>query len=265
MARSASIVSDSDEKARDASETNDKVTDDDHENGVEGDEDDEEYEIEEILKHRRNMFEDGRIGYFCRWKGYGPDQNSWVDEKDAGNATELIDAYWAKQNAKKKPRKSTDAKTRQSTAAESPDPAPAPKKRGRKSAAKSEDVEPEEEEQTSKRQRTKTASRTKTQSTEPEDVVMEELEDQISGPEYMKKHFPNRKSWEDIVDTIDTVERSPTDGSLLVYFRLNAKNGGTRVRLESPICREKFPQALITFYESNLKWKETEVDDMPLS
>jgi len=62
MARSASIVSDSDEKARDASETNDKATDDDNENGVQGEEeeDDEEYEIEEILTHRRGMFEDVR-------------------------------------------------------------------------------------------------------------------------------------------------------------------------------------------------------------
>ncbi|THU92962.1 hypothetical protein K435DRAFT_757774 [Dendrothele bispora CBS 962.96] len=275
MARSTSIVSDSAEKDRDASEAeNEKVDDGERENDAEEEEEEEEeeYEIEAIIDHERGMFDDGKTGYLCKWKGYNSKHNSWVNEDDAGNATELIDAYWERVNAKKKPRKSdaTTKKGRSSLAnanAGTESPEPAPKKRGRKSGAKIDDVDDEGGKSASaKRQRREPSLKNiKTQSTELEDVVMDEPEEQIADHKYMKK-FMSRKNWEDIVDTIDTVEKSNIGEGLLVYFRLNAANGGTRVRLESSVCREKFPQALLTFYESNLKWKETEVDDdMPLS
>lgn len=49
-----------------------------------------EYEIEEVLDAKRRgiltwfRVEWGRMGYYVRWKGYGKNENSWVDEIDAG-------------------------------------------------------------------------------------------------------------------------------------------------------------------------------------
>ncbi|KAF5353122.1 hypothetical protein D9758_008727 [Tetrapyrgos nigripes] len=258
MAKSTSVVSDSDGNPRDASELlNDKAGEEERENGVGEDEDEEEYEIEEILNHERNKFE-GRMGYFCKWKGYGPESNSWVDEEDAGNATELIEAYWKKKKTGRKSADHSTKKGRASAVADSPEPLSAPKKRGRKSAVAKD--EEEEDNQAVKRQKTKKTTRKKIETPEPEDIVMEDSEEQIADGKYMTK-FMSLSSWEEIVGTIDTVERPSEKGPLMVYFRLKKEEGGNRVRLPSMVCREKFPQALLDFYESNLKWKETEVDD----
>jgi hypothetical protein len=76
-----------------------------------GEGDEEEYEIEGILDAKKGAFPQvmwslsrffachtvlgascylhilqGRTGYFVKWKGYGEEENSWVDEKDAGCA-----------------------------------------------------------------------------------------------------------------------------------------------------------------------------------
>ncbi len=61
----------------------------------------EHYEVKKVLNSRqRNMR--GRRGepsrratdYFVKWKGYGPESNSWVREDDM-DAKELIDEYLA--------------------------------------------------------------------------------------------------------------------------------------------------------------------------
>ena len=41
----------------------------------------EEYEVEDIVGHK--MYR-GKLRYLVKWKGYGEEHNSWVDEKDAG-------------------------------------------------------------------------------------------------------------------------------------------------------------------------------------
>lgn len=72
----------------------------------EEEEEEEEYEIEKILDAKKGQFSGvspfilcspvirdqsmcplatkGRMGYFVKWKGYGEEHNSWVDEHDAG-------------------------------------------------------------------------------------------------------------------------------------------------------------------------------------
>ena len=50
----------------------------------------EEYEVERILKHR------GRPKchqYLIRWKGYTADEDSWQNEADLRNASELLQEY----------------------------------------------------------------------------------------------------------------------------------------------------------------------------
>ena len=50
----------------------------------------EEYKIEQILKHRgtpKNCF------YLIRWKGYTAEEDIWLKEADLEHAVEILDAY----------------------------------------------------------------------------------------------------------------------------------------------------------------------------
>lgn len=49
-----------------------------------------EYEVESLLDHR---VQGNQIYYLVHWKGYGPDERSWVVLKDLLNCKELVDEY----------------------------------------------------------------------------------------------------------------------------------------------------------------------------
>jgi len=239
--------------------------DDDGSEGVE-----EEYEIEKILDAKLGTFPNGRMGYLVKWKGYSEEHNSWVDEKDAGNAQVLIDEYWQRNKKDKKagrksmgpaPRVSSAKAPRGSTARDDSsevEEMPA-KKRGRPPKAKSargsseqQKVEDEEEEDRPKVKKARKSTGKKAAS-EPMDV-------DESGPESYRdmKTWMSSATWEHIVDTIDTVERT-SDDRLLVYFTL--KNGKGRAREETAVCKEKMPRKLLEFYEQNLRWRASDEND----
>ena len=54
---------------------------------------DDEYEVEAILKHRRDKRKGG-LEYLLKWLGYGHEHNVWQHETDLIGATELIGDYW---------------------------------------------------------------------------------------------------------------------------------------------------------------------------
>ncbi|KAJ7231576.1 hypothetical protein B0H12DRAFT_1146372 [Mycena haematopus] len=58
-------------------------------------------------------------------------------------------------------------------------------------------------------------------------------------------------TWYHLIKTIDDVEM--VDDELFVHFTLKT---GRRMRENVQICRRKFPQLLISFYQNNLRWKE---------
>ncbi|KAF8074716.1 hypothetical protein FPV67DRAFT_1574815 [Lyophyllum atratum] len=246
-------ASESDDRAsKKTKKTENKVVqehmDVDEEEGDEGSDDEPEYEIEAILDAKRGSFPEGRIGYLVKWKGYGESENSWVDEQDAGNATVLIDEYWKTHT--KKPRKSTDTKSpkrpRKSIASEEA-PDTSTKKRGRKSlpaAASVTDDEDVKEVRTTKKVKKNGAM--KPESEERSHPMDEEAVVLTDMAQYM-----NLPTWEHIVKTIDTIEKE-ADDSLSIYFRLNS---GERIKESSKLCAERFPQKLIKFYESNLRWR----------
>ncbi|KAI0630588.1 hypothetical protein C8Q77DRAFT_1134123 [Trametes polyzona] len=232
--------------------------------GSEGDEeeDEEEFEIEAILEAKQGTFPGGRIGYLVKWKGYGEEHNSWVDEKDAEGAQELIKEFWKnKKGGPKgkpgpKPRKSSVKDVDSDAASASAASAPAAKKRGRpsKAAAAPQEESDEEEEQPQKqkkpRKSTGTAAKASRRTSNPDAMDEDEV--------YMDMHqFKDAKTWEHLVQSIDTVERTE-DGHLYVYFTL--KHGKGHGKEKSDICKKKMPYKLLEFYESNLRWKPTEED-----
>jgi len=227
------------------------------------------YEIEAILDAKRGATGSTRIGYLVKWRGYSDEENSWVDERDATGAKELITEYWARQGKKKgeKGGRKSDARpkaaTRRPVAASvesTPEPVPGTKKRGRdrqkaKSGSGEEDAE-EEEEDTRSRKRgrrsngvNRKASPSPASSSDRGSPVVDLFE-----PSAVKK-WRNLPSWERHVDTIDTVEKTE-DGDLLIYFKLKGEK--TACKENSRICAEKFPQELIKFYEAHLKWRQAE-------
>ena len=50
-----------------------------------------EYEVEQILAHADKST--GRREYLVKWKGYGPEENTWVKESDFANANEVLQDY----------------------------------------------------------------------------------------------------------------------------------------------------------------------------
>jgi hypothetical protein len=66
---------------------------------VSDDDTSEVYEVQKILDHRGTK---GSYEFLVRWKGYGPENDSWVKAADS-NMAHLIDAYWNKRRKQKKP------------------------------------------------------------------------------------------------------------------------------------------------------------------
>ncbi|KAL0955161.1 hypothetical protein HGRIS_004070 [Hohenbuehelia grisea] len=238
----------------------------------EGGEEEEEYEIEEILDAKRGMFEGGRIGYHVKWKGYGPEHNSWVDEKDAGNAEELIDTYWAKKKSSARPRKSIGSAPKASAASQRQKSASAihveqsdddsisvKKRRKSKGAADGDDArsskkaKAESASAVSKKRAPKADSKVSANISTKAAPPTDDMEDE-EYPTGNMDMYMNVPGWDHLVQRIDTVSRTEDD-KLIVYFTLTT---GQCVRADATICKERFPQKLIEFYESHLRWKTAE-------
>lgn len=227
--------------------------------GEEGDEQDEEYEIEDVIESQKGYFDDGKYGYFVKWKGYPSEDNSWVHEDDAANAQDLITKYWENKRKASKggPRKSTDAgklkSGRKSAIAEDTrEPTPPAKKRSRPKKADQEQSEREQDASSDDDDARAKKKPRKSQGTSAKKVTKQLAEDEeVVTFGSMKKHM-TIASWENLVETIDTIERGE-EGDLYVYFKI--KHSDERMRENSRLCAHKFPQKLIKFYESNLRWR----------
>ena len=53
----------------------------------------EEYEMEEIRKHRKHGRE---TQYLIHWKGYRDEHDQWIAETELPHAKEMIEVYWAR-------------------------------------------------------------------------------------------------------------------------------------------------------------------------
>jgi len=215
-----------------------------------GDEEEEEFEIEEVLDAKRGVFPDGRIGYFVKWKNYTEEHNSWVDELDAENAKDLVDEFWRKNPHKKRQgRKSLDKRPKKLQEYDSDgDSSTAKKKRGRKTSTKAESDDEMDVDQPVRKKKATRLSKTREPSQDDNDseVVLQTMET------YMAV-----KNWEHLVKAVDTVERE-SNGELYIYFTLTS---GESVREKNDICKDRFPRKLLDFYEDNLRWRNAQEVD----
>jgi len=224
----------------------------------EGEDEASEFEIEAVLDAKRGYFPEGRIGYFVKWKGYGESENSWVDEQDAGNADDLIAEFWKKNPHKKrvaaKPKpKTSPQKPRKSAARDDSSDigSTSVKKRGRKSLSKVDsddgmDVDEVVEARPQKKVKKNVANAKAKRSESPdEERIVQNMD-----------RYMDKLNWEDLVKQVDTVER--VGDSLMVFFSLKT---GEAVRETTKICKERFPQKLLQFYEDNLRWRQVDQDE----
>ncbi|EKM50512.1 uncharacterized protein PHACADRAFT_263842 [Phanerochaete carnosa HHB-10118-sp] len=242
------------------------------EEGQNGEQEEEEYEIEKILDAKPGTFEGGKLGYLVKWKGYEETHNSWVSEADAINCQDLIQDFWNKRGKKtekpspKKPAtasvtsgtksSSTTASRKRATPEDEPNTISAPpKRRGRppkqKPVSESEDDAPAAK-APAKRGRPSMQVAATQKVKDPD--AMDEDEDQAY---FNMGIYKDMSSWESLIDHVDTVERMD-DGKLIVYFKLTKKHGNKLCREESRLCRQKFPNLLLDFYEHNLRWRPFE-------
>ncbi|KAG2743738.1 hypothetical protein P692DRAFT_20810390 [Suillus brevipes Sb2] len=227
----------SSKKNRVSSSEHELASEDEEAPGEDGDEQDEEYEIEEVIDSKKGHFDDGKFGYFVKWKGYPSEDNSWVHEDDAANAQDLITKYWENKRRASKggPQHTPPAKKRGR-----------PKKGDQDGQSEEQDASSDDDEARAKKKPRKSQGASAKKVTKQ---LAEDEEEVTFGS--MKKHM-TIASWENLVETIDTIERGD-EGDLYVYFKI--KHSDVRMREVSRLCAQKFPQKLIKFYESNLRWR----------
>jgi len=84
----------------------------------------------------------------------------------------------------------------------------------------------------------------------------DEDEDRSHNPELMLRYM-DEPSWEHLIKTIETVEGTADNKLLVYFFTKDGKKGIT----ETKVLRQRAPQMLIDFYESNLRWKPKDADE----
>ncbi|KAI0323571.1 hypothetical protein GY45DRAFT_1376228 [Cubamyces sp. BRFM 1775] len=247
-------------------------------------EDEEEYELEAILDVKHSTFLKaylrspstpkcqtgsnstnlkGCVSYLVKWKGYGEEHNSWVDEKDAEGARDLIAEFWKhhkkgfrksdmKPKATPEPRKSSvkaDSDIKSTTPA---------KKQGRQSKSTpvcaasdekdEEDAARKQKKPQKKPQKSAGGSSARTNNCHKSNASAA-YEDGEPYADLCK--LKDISSWEHLLERINTIEHTE-NRDLFVYFSL--KNGKGHTREKSDICK-KMPLKLLNFYERNLLWK----------
>ncbi|KAK0543690.1 hypothetical protein OC846_006102 [Tilletia horrida] len=217
---------------------------------------DEEYEIEQVLDCDYERFEQGKWAYLVSWKGYGPDDNSWVREEDAENAQEMLDEFWEHNSSKREAVERAIAAKKAKAAAS--------KKRSRASGSRGS----MERDVSSSQKRARQGSSSRDQrAIEVDDFDDEEDEAAATAAAQREDPIARKKKkdmeakrrlaavgdWDPLVERVETVERNES-GELVVFLTFNT---GEQLAYQSDVCRTRCPQALIKFYEQHLRFRDS--------
>ncbi|GAA5970062.1 hypothetical protein JCM21900_000273 [Sporobolomyces salmonicolor] len=219
-----------------------------------------EYEVEAIMKHKRDA--QGVLKYFVQWVGFGREDDSWEPEENVAHLDEKLNEYWEsvpeskrlqryapwskKYKALQKALKGESAAT----------PKSASKKRG---AAAIDDSDDEEVAVKNIKARAQGKKKVKAEAEKGEEEAAP-VEDGYDpeGREIVEWEpiYGDKQGWEDLVDKIDTVERDDEDG-FKMYIVWKDNKGAW---VPNTIARERCPQKIIDFYESHLKFRTRDAD-----
>ncbi|KAG0289631.1 hypothetical protein BGZ96_006851 [Linnemannia gamsii] len=214
----------------------------DDEDGDDEDAEEAEYEVERVVGHKHTK---GKLQYHLKWNGYDSDDNTWED-KDNVYCVDLIEAYWERLEEAGGSR--SDLKGKDGVPAKK-ETARTPKSNGAttKAVKKDRDGDTMMDMAPAKRQKTTGAPKGVGKAA----VGAEEgaRNNNSSGGYWIPPK--NWASWEDKVETIQTVERN----NQRLLIRLAWKNGKES---QHPIeaAHQKCPQKLIQFYESHIKFSQ---------
>ncbi|EPY53468.1 chromodomain protein Swi6 [Schizosaccharomyces cryophilus OY26] len=282
------------EKGNIADDATGKNADEELNNDEEEEESEEEYVVEKVLKHRLARKGGGYEYLLKWEGYDDPSDNTWSREADCDGCKDLVEAYWEERggrpDASKRKRPSRARKPESKEPAVKSQKIS--KSEATKNTRHSEEEEEEEEEKHELSSPIKAPSPEKEtpqkKEVTPQDGHVEPKEnvqsvkelspspspipkkEKQSGASPKKAHLkvptlPDEKEltgqqvekydmWEDLVASIDTIERKD-DGTLEIY--LTWKNGAVS-HYPSTITNKKCPQKMLQFYESHLTFRENE-------
>ncbi|KAG0319809.1 hypothetical protein BG000_003781 [Podila horticola] len=245
------------------------------ENDDEDDEDDDEsddgednvYEVERVAGHMRD--EDNVLAYLIKWKGYDEKDNTY--EKIV-NCDDLIADYWSRYEAaggKKSDREGREPKPQvpkrvanrhgkstgsNRSSSHAPEPLLPDLPPLTKESRESHERRESRESSAPKRQRVSNESRkdpvaTKRQKADDHESEVEDDEEE----DKEKTTFPPAEwtSWDEHIREVQTVEKLKNSMVVHVLWK-----DGHETEHEASVAHQKFPQKLIHFYESHLKFTQ---------
>ncbi|KAI5288900.1 hypothetical protein KEM54_004696 [Ascosphaera aggregata] len=178
------------------------------------------YVVEKILGHE---WKDGELLFAVKWKGYdNPDDHTLEPEENLDNAKEIVNEYFSLIGGRPVKPQKKKRKSRASSAA----------------TEKNDTPEPTTTTTTTRKKARQSSSRSSTTAAS-------------GGASNVPDWVPRGNSWEQHVESIDTIMRDPDDptGPLFVY--LNWTNGN-KSRVSTQQANQKCPQKMLQFYEQHM-------------
>ncbi|KNC97950.1 uncharacterized protein SPPG_06938 [Spizellomyces punctatus DAOM BR117] len=227
----------------------------------ESDEEPETYEVEKIVGYRCHR---GVEQYRIKWEGYPEEDNTWEPVENI-HATDLIQEYW-KSQANQGPSKTGTVARSQIAAAK------AAAQGGKDGSNSADDNEPE---RPVPKQTKRKPLRTTVESDDPKGKrpkyepngesastpAKDEDEDDVRVYDQeveLDPEIANAESWEDLVAEVETIEQGHTESELVVFILWK---DGRRSMHSSVVANKKCPQAMISFYESHIRFRRPEDGD----